>query len=148
MRKTERMCHPAALSLPHSFPITWANGARHALVSASCLNFNVAEGARWEESDAIRWLFEKQSDINMGITPRHGVGFQAHISRSHFMFANRCSSRRRRGMLGTACVRVEWRCCVFLLWSLLLWEKSTKSKWQQIHELHILFSPLRVSFFF
>lgn len=146
MWRTERMCSdspilPLCLSL-HSFPITWANGARHALVSASCLNFNVAEGARGEESDAIRWLFEKQLDINMGLTPRHGVGFQAHISRSHFMFANRCSPRRSRGMLGTACVRVEWRCCVFLLWCLLSWEKSTKSKWQtNSWAAYFVFSP-------
>ena len=34
-------------------------------------------------------MFERQLDINMDFTPRHGVECRAHISCSHFMFADR-----------------------------------------------------------
>lgn len=54
----EQLPHGAASASP-ALAITWSNGARHALVSASRLDFNVAPGARGEKSKAIRWLFEK-----------------------------------------------------------------------------------------
>lgn len=90
----EQLPHGAA-SVSPALAITWSNGARHALVSASRLNFNIAEGRAERNHMQLGDCLRKQSDINSGYQPSTRCWISRRVSPAvTLLFADRCFSRR------------------------------------------------------